>query len=452
MPSLTQQLAEFVVSAEFADLPVAAVESGWRSVADTLAVGWAGAAQASSHSVREMLVRQGGCAEGRVWGFGDRLPAGSAAFANSVFAAALDFDSINETAVTHSDLVSVPVALALCERERRSGEEFLMAVIIGNEVIDRLARAAGAHKGWFYTSLYGVFASAAVAARALGLDRRTTCHALGIALSQAAGTQQPIIERTLMKRIQGGLAAQAGVLAAFLAKSGITAPTEALEGRFGLHALYETGDASVILDGLGRTFAGSRMSLKKYPACACTHAAIEAALAIAEKLDSLGEDVSDAEVEITPYMHRLVGSDFTVGSDPQVSAQFSVQYAVACALLRRRFALADIAEREVCDLAVGEFARRIKVVVDVANDGLLGPARVTVKTHSGQCVTQRVRQVRGSLAQPLSRDELSDKFVSCISASESHGKGVDARKFFERIESVATFPDMSRFFEFMPST
>jgi len=448
MAPITQTLADFIVGTRFEDLPASVVEDGWRSVADTLAVGWAGAAHPSSQAIQDLLVRQGGSPDARAWGFGDRLPSTSAAFANSVFAAALDFDSLNETAVTHSDLITVPVALALCERERRSGMEFLTAMLIGNEVLDRLARSTRAHKGWFYTSLHGVFSSTAVASRILGLDRQTTCHALGIAMSQAGGTQQPIIERTLMKRVQGALAAQAGVFSALLAQSGITAPREPFEGKFGIFALYEPGDANVILDGLGRTFAGSRMGFKKYPSCACTHAAIQAALSIADELNVPADGIAKVDVRITPYMARLVGGEFVIGGDPQVAAQFSVQYTVACALLRRRFTIDDIAEHAVRDPEIAGLAKRVNVVVDPASDGLLGPAEVSVLTRDGRRATRRVEQVSGSAALPLTRDELAQKFSSCMDAAGPRARGIDAGAFFARIERVAECRDMSKFFSF----
>src|SRR6188474_297528 len=103
----------------------------------------------------------------------------------------------------------------------------------------------------FLNSISGPFAAAATAAKLLKLDATATRHALGIALSQAAGTQQSNIEQALTKRLQGALSARSGVFSAQLAQRGITAPREAIEGKFGLFALYQEGNPLKILDGLG---------------------------------------------------------------------------------------------------------------------------------------------------------------------------------------------------------
>ncbi len=70
---------------------------------------------------------------------------------------------------------------------------------LGNDITCRLALATTAHSGWFYSSIHGVFGTAAACARLLGLDAGQAAHALGIALSLVGGTQQPMVERSLIQ-------------------------------------------------------------------------------------------------------------------------------------------------------------------------------------------------------------------------------------------------------------
>nr|WP_294548139.1 MmgE/PrpD family protein [uncultured Rhodopila sp.] len=76
---------------------------------------------------------------------------------------------------------------------------------LGNDITCRLALATKAHSGWFYSSIHGVLGTAVACARLLGLDAGQTAHALGIALSLVGGTQQPMVERSLTKRLGGGI-------------------------------------------------------------------------------------------------------------------------------------------------------------------------------------------------------------------------------------------------------
>ena len=197
--------------------------------------------------------------------------------------AALDYDGMRATerGSVHADSVVLPAALAVAEREHASGRDFLAALVLGNDVVTRLGAASLLpHKGWYHTSIYGVFGAAAAAARLLRLDREQTCHAFGIALSQTAATQLPNISHSLAKRFSSAFAAHAGVFSALLAARGITAPREAFEGKFGFYNLYQNGDPADLFAGLGVDYPHVETAIKKYPSCACNHTAIEAALAL----------------------------------------------------------------------------------------------------------------------------------------------------------------------------
>ena len=220
------------------------------------------------------------------------------------------------------------------------------------------------YKGWYHTSIFGIYGAAAAAARLLKLDVEKTQHAFGIALSQTAATQLPSMSFSLAKRFSSSFAAHAGVFSALLAARGITAPREAFEGKFGFYDLYQPGDASALFADIGRTYPHVATAIKKYPSCACNHTAIEATLGLVREHDLKVDDASALEVTISPYVHRLVGAPFEPGSDPQVAAQFSVQYAVACALMHRRLSVADIQDDAVREPALGALARGVRVVVE----------------------------------------------------------------------------------------
>ncbi len=445
--TISQTLAEYVTGTNYADLPAEAISAAKRMMLDTLGVAWAGTDAPSSTAVRDFLVRQGGNPESHVWAYGDKLPATSSAFLNSMFAAALDYDTLHERAVVHADIIALPVAMAISEREHTDGCEFLTALVLGNDLICRLGKSTTRHSGWFYTSIHGVFGAAAVAAKLLHLDAIMTRHALGVALSHVGGTQQPAVERSLTKRLQSAFAAQAGVFSALLAANGVTAPSEAFEGKFGFYRMYEEGDPSSIVEELGHRFENTSMSFKKYPSCACNHAAIEATLHLAQANELSANEINEIKVVISPYMNRLVGGAFDPGDNPQVAAQFSVQYSVACAILHRRLGIQEIREQAVLDPSIRELVKLVKVIVDEANTGKLAPAEVIIETKTKGALTYKIDYIPGSPEHPMSEVELHKKFRECTELGVAPKTYEQSFMLIERINRLEDLSDMAEFFK-----
>ncbi len=220
------------------------------------------------------------------------------------------------------------------------------------------------NKGWFNTARHGVFGATAAAAKLLDLDEEATAHALGLAFAQASGTHQALVEKSVVKRMLSGLAARAGVFAAHAAKNGITAPREVFEGKHGFYALYGEGETRTLLDGLGERYVTIQTVTNKYPSCTANHVAIDAALRLADEHNLKDEDIDAITITVSPFMDGLVGGKFDVGSNPQVAAQFSVQYSIACAIQRRELGIAEIQPDVIPDPVINALVKKIKVVVE----------------------------------------------------------------------------------------
>ncbi|MBI3936657.1 MAG: MmgE/PrpD family protein [Betaproteobacteria bacterium] len=409
---VTGALAEYVAALRYEEVLARALVTTKRTLLDTIMVAWAGSSAPGVESTLELLTNEGGIAESSAWAYGLRLPVCSAAFLNALCAAALDYDSHYHG--VHVDGVVLPAALAVAEHEHSSGRDFLTALVAGHEVTCRLAEAVkGRHRGWYYTSIFGAFGAAAAAAKLLRLDAATMLHAFGLALSQASGTQQSATERTLAMRFQAAFAARAGALSAMLSARGVTAPAQSMEGRFGLFSLYQSGDLARVRNGLGTRYASAEMSLKKYPCCACSHAAIEGALSLAREHEIRPEQFVSARVFISPAMRRLVGGPFAPGDAPQVAAQFSVQYGVACALFRKRFGILDIRDDVVLEPEMQAFAKRITVAVEKSLTGKFAPARVEIRLRDRGVIKKMIKHMPGTLRAPLSHKAIEAKYHEC---------------------------------------
>lgn len=436
-PGDTGPLSAWIAALRYEDLPAAVVASVKASLLDTLAVAFAARDAAGMAAVRRAVLEDGGAPQSALWGLAQHAPAAVAAFHNGSLAAALDYDSLHEH-TSHADAVVLPAALAVAEAAGASGRDLLVASAAGTELVYRLGRAAQPTRGWFRTSVYGVFGAAAAAARLWQLDSPQTQAALGLALGQAAGTQQGHIERRLSKRLQSALAARGGVESARLARLGISGPLQPFEGRFGLYALYDAGSAADAFDDLGRSWLLPQVSFKKYPSCGCAHAATEAAVRLAQPSRFDADAIERVEVLITPYMDRLVGAPYSTEGDAEVTGQFCAQYAVAAALARGRFTLADIEPAAVHDGQLRPLIERVRVVVDTEATGRMGPATVRVWLRNGQALQHTVQALPGDASNPLDAAQREAKARDAL----RHGGLSDpaAQTLIDRVQKLDTLP------------
>lgn len=358
----TAKISEFFRSVTFTDLPTESVVIAKTLIIDTLGVSILARREPLLSAAAEMASDLGGNGQATVWGSQMRAPMPEAAFVNGVAAAVLDYDSVHLDGNVHSVAVTLPAALSVAEGICASGREFLTAFILGTELVCRLGLSAVERRGWFHTSLFGVFGAAAASAKLLG--QQGAAHALGHALGRASGTQQPVVERSASKFILSANAARDGVLSAMLASNGIAAPASVFEGKYGLGAMYTSVDEDTLLDRLGHEFRFDGTSLKQYPCCAVSQSAIEAALQLRAAGPQAVQNASAMRVIVSPFAARLAGTQYDPAVDPRVAAQFSVQYAIACALQRGRFTLADINAEAAQDPRIVALARSIEVVVD----------------------------------------------------------------------------------------
>ena len=412
--TLTAQLAQAAHALYRQPLP-AEVEALQRELlADTLLVAAAGRAQASSQALVAALPQAPGVS--RVWFSDAGVAAADAAWINSLHAAALDFDSLNGS--VHADLVTLPAAWAVAEEQGATPAQMLRAYALASELVSRLARGShGPSLGWSGTSIFGGMGAALAAGLLLELSPEVLQHALGLAAVQAAGTQQANVEKTLAKRLQPAFAVRAGVIAAYLARAGASAPAEALEGRFGLRALYQPGDDCQLLDGFGEHWQLLDTQIKAYPVCACGHAAVQALLDLIEAHDIAPAEIVQISAQISPFMQRLVGGDFAVSGDLQVLAQFNLRYQLASAVMRGPLTLAHLEPDAVSDPTLAPLLGCIELKVDEHNSGELAPASVALRLRDGRVLFARCEALPGSKQRPLTDAARRAKACACLAAA-----------------------------------
>ena len=271
-----------------------------------------------------------------VLGGGARLAPSLAALVNGTAGHALDYDDIGLGA-GHISVAIAPAVFAVAEQVEADGQALIDALVVAYEVAHRLTTmysdtrlgpyAAGYHK----PSVYSVFGAAAGAARLLGLDADATASAFGIAASEAGGLRANF--GTMTKPLHAGLANRSGIEAALLAQSGFTASADVLEQRFGWHDVIcrGEGDLSVVLDGLGDSYAVEEgLVFKAYPCCGANHYAIDAVIGLLRE-HGIGEpDVARLDV----WLEQRNLNDVLVypWARTPLEGKFSLPYNMAAAL------------------------------------------------------------------------------------------------------------------------
>ncbi|MBW2147184.1 MAG: MmgE/PrpD family protein [Deltaproteobacteria bacterium] len=424
-----QLLSHYVAETPYEEIPSDVVEMTKLCILDTVACGLAGSTAPGVREVVELAQELGGRPESTIMYYGGKISSPYAAFANSTMCHARDFDDTHDRGVIHAFVNVMPAVLAASERRGGvSGREIIAACALGADLACRLALAVtfgpGFEKtqpGFLRTTVCGIFGAAAGAARALGLDANGVHHAMGIVYSQTGGNKQCVTDASLVKRMQPALAAQGGVFAALLAQRGITGAAGFLEGLYGMFNLYWGGafNRDELLGDLGRRYELMNLSFKPYPSCRHSHGAIEAILKIVQEHPLKPDDVDRVVVHMSKHkFYDNVSRPFAVRGNPQVDAQFSIPYAVGAALLRKDVFLDVFEEPVVRSPEFQQMAAKVEVVADhEIVPGSLGPVTVEVFTRHSQRYTSRVDEFKGHPENPMSREEILDKFQKCSTAA-----------------------------------
>lgn len=419
---LSNELAAWASGLRFSDLPPDVVEATKLRVMDVMGLSLAGASTPFGHSVRAAAIALSPPGPCRIWGTGDRLAITTAAFANGAFSQALEFDDTHNESIVHMSSPAVAAALALAEFLRPvPGRDLITAIALGNEISCRVGSVASGqfHKRGFHpTGLFATFGSTYLASKLLGLDEHRTVQAAGICGSFASGLLQCWVDGTQTKFLHPGWAAQSGISAGMLARTGTTGPAEVFEGRFGLFAAHlqdpdQPRNYGRIRDDLGAHWESRNSSFKPFPAAHVLHPYISAILRLRDKHAIRPWDVDRIDCPVTAFIVGIVCEPVAEKVAPASDShgRVSLQYSLAEALALGSLGKNAYREASLHDPAILALARRVHYAVDPAYPG---PGRfkgeVTITLKDGRSFHELEEYNRGSAENPMSDDEIRAKF------------------------------------------
>lgn len=438
MQTSEARLSEFVTDLAFEDIPDEARETIQRAFVDTVGVTLAGAVEGAGRKTAHaagLTPEDAGAAA--LLGIEASRPSAEVALRVGTASHTLDYDDLSWAMDGHPSITLVPPLLALVDPTRASGRDLMTAYAAGFEVACALAdpiSPAHYEAGWHATATFGVFSAAAAAAKLLDLDVSQTQTALNIAASMPAGLKRNFGSMT--KPLHAGLASRSGVTAATLAEDGFTADATAISADRGFWDLYGVDYEAEQTTGALRTewaLTSDGIHIKAYPCCYFTHTSIAAAQTLTAEHDLSPEMIDHIHVQAAQG-----AADALHHSNPAtgLEAKFSMEYAVASAVVNERVGLETFEEPALQDTAVQQVRERVDFTVDDTLPYDSHEATVHIETHDGRTVERHQANPPGTHENPLSEATLRAKFEECASRALPPD-GVDAvYETFHRLDTV----------------
>lgn len=414
MTTVIETYAAFAASLRTTSLSDAVRHHAERAIVDWFAACVPGGVMAPATLVAAALDDQVGAGAASLVPGGQRATPQTAALINGTASHTVEFDDIFRDGLYHPGTPTISAALAAAELAGADGDRLLAGVVAGYEVSNRIAMAVNPrhYDYWHTTATVGCFGAAAAASVILDLDAGQTAHALGTAATMAAGLQQAFRADAMSKPLHSGRAAEAGVLAARLAKAGVTGALDALEGARGFGAAMSGPDIdwTAATATLGDDWTITRVTFKNHAACGHVHAAVDAVAAIAAEHGIAVDDI--ARIEAASYAKSL---EICGNADPVTAfeAKFSLPYCVAAVLVRGSVRRAAFEDDALADPAIRTLAAKVVHTIDPGCESAFPrarSARAAIVTTDGRRFEHFAPTRKGDPDNPLTDAELDAKF------------------------------------------
>lgn len=404
---LTGQVARYLVTARDRSLPPQVLLEAKHRILDTMGAMVSGSRLKPGEIAIRFVRAQGGVPEASVLATDIKTSAVNAALANGMFGHADETDDFEPVTKTHPGCSVVPAALAMAEREGRSGTELIRAVTLGYDICCRFLLALGPdlvqanHRG---AEGFGATMGCAAAAASLArLDESGMRYALSCAAQQVSGLWSWIQDSEHIEKAFdfGGMGARNGVTAAIMVQHGFTGVRDVLSGKHNvLEALSSKPQPDEMLAALGDRFFVSETAIKTYSVGYPIQAAADAFLILRREHNLRVDQVEHIVVRLPESSARIVDNN----SMPDVNCQ----YIIAVGLIEGAVSFVHSHSREhMADPQVRAVMDRVKVVADPTLK--MRNALVEVTLRNGRTVNHFTPYPPGTKENPLDTGRVNAK-------------------------------------------
>jgi 2-methylcitrate dehydratase PrpD len=438
-PGLTKYVSEFIVNTKFENIPDNVIALGKKTILDGFGLALAGSASTAGPIIRKYVESLGPCG-------GNSSVIGTKMKVHPRFAALANGISIHAAPI-------LPPSFALCELNRRSGKDLMLAFHVGVEVANKIGDAVSPRHqqdGFHTTGTIGTFGSAAACAKLRGLNADQTAVALAIAGSEASGLRDNFGSMT--KPFHAGHAGESGTVAADLAAIGWTAAPDILEAPLGFFQVGGGFDPKTIVDRLGNPwmFASPGDLIKRFPCGTIQQQVMDEMLRLIQQYDIKASDVEKVEVGGNLSNYKTLFQHHPVTG---LQGKFSMEYAMSILLIERKATLSSFTDAVVQRPDVQEMIGRVRYYVDPQYNKLelqgaslqamlVEQSILKIYMKDGKVISGRTEPAKGSPENPMTYEEVADKFRG--NAEFAKWPSQKAQLVIELVKSLEGAPDMSR--------
>lgn len=332
----TKILSEFLVDLSYDEIPAEAIEQAKKLTLHTLGAAFSCQSTEQADKAKRIAESWSGKEEATVWGSkGEKLSVESVAFANGTMADILDWEDCAWTG--HPSAGAIPVAFAMAEKEKKTGKDYLTAVITAYEGYHRIAMSEqpstdairNKRRMWGLTS-WQIYSASIAAAKILGFDLTQMIQTLGASYYQtfAPATKHAFgLATSDIYHFAHGYCARNGVNAAQIAQMGFENCMDALDGVNGAwNQVSDQVDWDWLEKDLGTKFYITETLMKHWPANMWNQGPVEAAMRMKEKHQFEADDIT--EIRLSPNIGTKT-QGYYLSTRSILDAQFSIPYCVS---------------------------------------------------------------------------------------------------------------------------
>jgi 2-methylcitrate dehydratase PrpD len=252
------------------------------------------------------------------------------------------------------------------------------------------------------------------------------------------------IEDSWLKRLHPGWAGHAGISAALLAQNGFKGPKTILEGRSGLYASHLFGDSynrEALTKGLGKEWETMNIGFKPYPCCHFIHAFLDCAKLLRERHHIVPEEIDRIDCLISSRLMPIIAEPRAVKCKPAsaYAGQFSIPFTVSAMLVTGKVDVDTFREDEINNPKILALANRVFWSEDPESDYPKHfPGYVKISMKDGRSFEWRERVNRGGPENPMSKEEVEEKFYKNARVA------VSRKKCDQIVEAVGRFEKLPR--------
>jgi 2-methylcitrate dehydratase PrpD len=433
-------LSENVLNTRFENLAPEIVENTKKRILDTIGCIIGGALARDNLGLIDLIKDWGGKKEATILGYGIKAPAHLVAMANCILCRSFDWEPLvvivgHQRLPSHTSGTTVPTAISVGESRGTSGKELITALVAGDDLAARIFggtehawnrnenRPGGAQQprgGFEPWGTVTSFGAAAIAGRMLGLNPFQMRNALGIVINLISGAGSGLNDGATTFKLSQGDSARNGILAANLAGQGWIGIDDPLLGKSGYYNTFTSGcdHPEALTENLGQKYHVEVIH-KPYPGGRPTHTPITAALNLVTKHDIKVDDIVEVTLRLSaPMKYGHYMRPYKVGHYPTGDALFSYKFSTASALYRRNAVSQNYTEEFIRDPRLQSLISKVKFGDSNRPEGV----ELEVKMNDGKIISEYAPFATGELPNPLSWDELVEKFMAQAELAKNMSK------------------------------